>query len=163
MIFADTLVWMFFSLLSIAKSGFGFWKTSESGFHGFPFLPFDWETRKRICKTTLLNSGLLFANYTCTCKTAVLKNSFSNPFSDFRKKKKKKKKKKTKKKKKKKKKKRKESKSKRRYLSFETSFRIFLWIAKSEIRILKSKSRFPNHRTHPIYSCLVFWNSRHWG
>ena len=20
-----------------------------------------------------------------------------------------------------------------------------------------------NHRTHPIYSCLVFWNSRHWG
>ena len=102
------------------------------------FLPFDWETRKRICKTTLLNSGLLF----------VLKNSFSNPFSDFRKKKKKK---------------RKESKSNRRYLSFETSFRIFRWIAKSEIRILKSKSRFPNHRTHPIYSCLVFWNSRHWG
>ena len=114
------------------------------------FLPFVWETRKRICKTTLLNSGLLFANYTCTCKTAVLKNSFSNPFSDFRKKKKK----------------NNGKKANLRgdiYLSFETSFRIFRWIAKSEIRILKSKSRFPNHRTHPIYSCLVFWNSRHWG
>ena len=66
MIFADILVWMFFSLRSIGKSGFGFWnldfgfcyrtrnpkrmslprnpssgwisiKTSESGFHGFPF------------------------------------------------------------------------------------------------------------------------------
>ena len=24
-----------------------------------------------------------FANYACACKTAVLKDSFSNPFSDF--------------------------------------------------------------------------------
>ena len=47
------------------------------------FLPFDWEIRKRICKSVLVNSGLLFANYACACKTAVLKNSFSNPFSDF--------------------------------------------------------------------------------
>ena len=47
------------------------------------FLPFDWEIRKRICKTILVNSGLLFAKYACACKTAVLKDSFSNPFSDF--------------------------------------------------------------------------------
>ena len=26
------------------------------------FLPFDWEIGKRICKTLLVNSGLLFAN-----------------------------------------------------------------------------------------------------
>ena len=31
------------------------------------FLPLDWEIRKRICKTILVNSGLLFANYACTC------------------------------------------------------------------------------------------------
>ena len=47
------------------------------------FLPFDWKIRKRICKTILVNSGLLFAKYACACKTAVLKDSFSNPFSDF--------------------------------------------------------------------------------
>ena len=47
------------------------------------FLPFNWEIRKRICKTFLVNSGLLFAKYACTCKMAVLKDSFSNPFSDF--------------------------------------------------------------------------------
>ena len=35
------------------------------------FLPFDWEIRTRICKTVLENSGLLFANYACACKTAV--------------------------------------------------------------------------------------------
>ena len=36
-----------------------------------------------ICKTILVNSSLLFANYACTCKTTVLKDSLSNPFSDF--------------------------------------------------------------------------------
>ena len=36
-----------------------------------------------ICKTVLVNSGLLFTNYACACKTAVPKDSFSNPFSDF--------------------------------------------------------------------------------
>ena len=52
-------------------------KKSKSGFFGFPFLSFDWEIRKRICKTVLLNSGLLFTNYACACKTAVPKDSFS--------------------------------------------------------------------------------------
>ena len=33
------------------------------------------EIRKRICKTILVNSGLLFAKYACACKTAVLKDS----------------------------------------------------------------------------------------
>ena len=46
-------------------------------------VPFDGEIRKRICKTILVNSGLLLANYACACNTAVLKDSFSNPFSDF--------------------------------------------------------------------------------
>ena len=58
-------------------------KKSKSGFFGFPFLSFDWEIRKRICKTVLVNSGLLFTNYACACKTAVPRDSFSNPFSDF--------------------------------------------------------------------------------
>ena len=42
-------------------------KKSKSGFHGFPFLLFDCEIRKRICKTVVLNSGVLFAfvNYAC--------------------------------------------------------------------------------------------------
>ena len=40
------------------------------------FLPFDWEIRKRICKTVRLNSRLFLANYACACKTAVLKDSF---------------------------------------------------------------------------------------
>ena len=30
-----------------------------------------------------MNNGLLFANYECTGKTAVLKDTFSNPFLDF--------------------------------------------------------------------------------
>ena len=32
-------------------------KKSKTGFFGFPFLSFDWEIRKRICKTVLVNSG----------------------------------------------------------------------------------------------------------
>ena len=30
-----------------------------------------------------MNSGVLFVNYACACKTAVLKDSFSNPFRIF--------------------------------------------------------------------------------
>ena len=70
---------------SIAKSRFLILESnakSENGFHireicpqdervnpDFmdSFLLVDWEIRKRICKTILLNSGLLFANYACTC------------------------------------------------------------------------------------------------
>ena len=44
------------------------------------FLLFDWEIRKRICKTVSVNSGFLFANYACACKTAALRDSFSNSF-----------------------------------------------------------------------------------
>ena len=47
------------------------------------FSPFDWEIRKRICKTVVVNSGVLFVNYACACKTAVLKDSFPSPFSVF--------------------------------------------------------------------------------
>ena len=58
-------------------------KKSKSGFFGFPFLSFDWEIRKRICKTVLMNSGLLFTNYACACKTAVRKDSFAKSFFGF--------------------------------------------------------------------------------
>ena len=96
-------------LRSIGKSGFRFWNLdlgfcneSWNGFHlreicprgqfqlrnpnpNFMdfFLLFDWEIWKRIYKTVLFNSGLLFANFACTYKTAVLKDSFSYPFADF--------------------------------------------------------------------------------
>ena len=39
--------------------------------------------RKEDFKTVVVNSGLLFAtDYACACKTAVLKDRFSNPFSN---------------------------------------------------------------------------------
>ena len=38
--------------------------------------PFDWEIRKRICKTVLVNSGHLFANYACACKQLLLRTVF---------------------------------------------------------------------------------------
>ena len=81
------------------------------------FLLFDWEIRKRICKTILVNTGLLFANYApaCACKTTGLKNCLSNPFSDFPKK-------------------RKERESKNRYLSFEIRFQISRSIANSKFK-----------------------------
>ena len=52
-------------------------------FHLVPSLTFYWKIRKRICKTVLENGGLISANYACRCTTAVLENSFSNPFSSF--------------------------------------------------------------------------------
>ena len=55
-------------------------KKSKSGFRGSPFYR---SIGKRICKTILVNSGLLFADNACACETAVHKDSFSNPFSDF--------------------------------------------------------------------------------
>ena len=113
-------------LRSIGKFGFRFWIRIS----WISFLPFDWEIRKRICKTVLVNGGLPFANYACECKTAVLKDSFSNSFSDFLIE-------------------RQKWKSKNRYLSVEIRFRISRSIAiKSEVRILKFESRFPK-RKHP--------------
>ena len=38
---------------------------------------------KKECKSILVNSGLLFANYACACKAAVLKKQF---FKSFKKK-----------------------------------------------------------------------------
>jgi len=55
------------------------------------FLPFDWEIRKRICKTILVNSGLLFANDACACKTVFFKILFQFGFPPHQKKKKEKK------------------------------------------------------------------------
>ena len=42
-------------------------KKSKSGFHGFPFYRSIGKIRKRICKTILVNSGLLYAYYACAC------------------------------------------------------------------------------------------------
>ena len=48
-------------------------KKSKSGFFGFSFLTFDWEIRKRICKTVLVNSGVLFVNpFPCVPLSAFL-------------------------------------------------------------------------------------------
>ena len=104
-------------------------------------LPCDWEIQKRICKTILVKHGLLFAKYACACKTAVLKDSFSNPFSDFPIE-------------------RWKWKSKNRYLSVEIRFRIldFAFDCKSKIRILKSKSRFPNQTN----ACTLVPNVFRW-
>ena len=85
------------------------------------FLPFDWEIRKRIFKTVLPNSGLLFTNYACACKTAVLKDSFSNDLDFLI-----------------------EIHPEDGFLGGEIRFRISRSIAKSETRI-----SIPN-RTHPI-------------
>ena len=98
---------MIYRVRSIGKSGFRFSK-SKSGFPNRTrnpkmdftceksvlrvdfnpdFLDFLFTVRlgnpKKDLQTVLANSGLLFANYACACKTAVLKNSFSNPFADF--------------------------------------------------------------------------------
>ena len=71
-----------FHLREIRPQGGFQLKNPNPDFMDFLFT-FDWESRKRICKTVLVNSSLLFANYACACKTAVLKDSFSNPFADF--------------------------------------------------------------------------------
>ena len=49
-------------------------------------LLFHWEILTRICKTVVLNSGLLSDNNMCTCKTAALENSFQIFFLNFKKK-----------------------------------------------------------------------------
>ena len=54
-------------------------KKSKSGFQGFPF----YRSIGKSEKTILVNSSLLFADYAWACKTAVLRDSFSIPFSDF--------------------------------------------------------------------------------
>ena len=148
-----------FRVRLIGKSGFRFWK-SKSRFHlreihpqggfqlrnpnpdflDFPFCRSIGESdRKRICKTVLVNSGLLFTNYACACKTAVPKDSFSNPFSDFpielnRTVKRK---------------------IQKQIFQHWNPFSDFTFDCKSEIQILKSKSRFPNP-THPYSYWIKF-------
>ena len=71
-----------FHIWEIRPEGWISIKKFKSGSHGFPFYR-SIGNSKPICKTILVNSGLLFTNYACACKTAVPKDSFSNPFSDF--------------------------------------------------------------------------------
>ena len=103
--------------------------TSEKSVGHFMVLPFTFRlgNPKRI---VLVNSGLLFANNECVCKTAVLKNCLSIPLSDFPKKTRKKG-------------------DLRMDISALKSVSDFAFDCESEIRSLKSKSRFPN-RTHPF-------------
>lgn len=102
--------------------------TSKSRIHGFPFLLWFLKSDKRICKTVVMNSSLFSAKHACTCETAVLENSFSNSFSDFPPKK-----------------------MERREIQGQHSqhlnsvWDIFTFQCKSEIRISKFKSTFPNH------------------
>ena len=58
---------------------------SKSGFHGFPSLLFNWEIRKRICKTILLDSGLLLILLImhAGAKLLFLRTVFLNPFLDI--------------------------------------------------------------------------------
>ena len=58
-------------------------KKSKSRFQGFPFYRSIGKSKNKICNTILVNSSLLFADYAWACKTAVLRDSFSIPFSDF--------------------------------------------------------------------------------
>ena len=67
-----------FHLREIRPQGGFQLRNPNSNFLDFPFCR-SIEIRKRICKTVLVNSGLLFTNYACACKTAVPKDSFSNP------------------------------------------------------------------------------------
>ena len=189
MIFANILVWMFFSLRSIGKSGFGFWnldlgfcyrtrnpkrmslprnqspgwiamKKSESGLHGFPFYCSIGKPEKGFAKLFSWRVVFFLLIIRAWARPLFLRIVFQILFRIFEKKQTKQNKKQNKIKHKKK---GKERKSKERYLSFETRFQMLRSIAKSEIRIFKPKSRFPNHPAHPRYSCLVFWNLRHWG
>ena len=66
-----------FHLREIRPQGGFQLRNPNPDFFGFLFLSFDWEIRKRICKTVLLNSGLLFTNYACACKTAVAKECWN--------------------------------------------------------------------------------------
>ena len=86
------------------------------------FLQFDWEIRKRICKTILVNSGLLLSMRART-RPLFLRTVFQ--------------------------------------ILFRISHSDFAFDCKSEIRILKSKFRFPN-RTLGLYTFCskkrLFWS-----
>ena len=125
---AGTKVHALFRVRSIGKSGFRFWKSgfricnrtrnpktdfnAEISVFGFSFLPFDWEIRKRICKTILVNSGLLLSMRART-RPLFLRTVFQILFRIFH--------------------------------------SDFAFDCKSDIRILKSKFRFPN-RTLGLYT-----------
>ena len=72
----------FTSEKSVPKGGLQL-RNPNPDFMDFPFTVQLGNPKKVICKTILVNSGLLFTNYACACRTAVPKDSFSNPFSDF--------------------------------------------------------------------------------
>ena len=97
-----------------------------------PYLRFDWEIRKRICKTILVNSGLRFANYVCACKTAVFQILFHVRISLP--------------------KKRKEREWKNRYLSVEIRFQISRSIANQKSWFWNLKLNFQIKRTLVAFS-----------
>ena len=60
-----------FHLLEICPQGGFQLRNPNPDFKDFLFTV-RWEIRKSICKTVLVNNGVLFVNYACACKTAVL-------------------------------------------------------------------------------------------
>ena len=56
-------------------------KKPKSEFHGFPFHHSVRESEKRICRTVLVNSSLLFANYACApgCSPTRITSPLKNP------------------------------------------------------------------------------------
>ena len=102
-----------------------------------PYLRFDWEIRKRICKTILVNSGLLFANYACACKTAVFQILFQVRISLP--------------------KKRKEREWKNRYLSVEIRFQISRSIANQKSWFWNLKLNFQIKRTLVAFSTSAWF------
>ena len=56
---------------------------SKSGFHGFAFYRSIEKSEKEFAKLFSWTVVFFLLIYACACKTAVLKNCVSNPFSDF--------------------------------------------------------------------------------
>ena len=54
-------------------------KKSKSGFHGFPFYRSMGKSEKGICKTVLVNSGLLSVNYACAVGNSYMINARARP------------------------------------------------------------------------------------
>ena len=72
-------IWKWISPLRNPSSGWISIKKSKHCFHGFPYTN-QLGNPKKDLQNILVNSSLHFANNVCKWKTAVLKNSFSNPF-----------------------------------------------------------------------------------
>ena len=106
-----------------------FIKKSKSGFHGFPFYRLIGKSEKGFAKLFSWTAVWVFANYTCACKNAVLKGSFQILFRISQS----------------------NGKNEIQKLISQRWNPVlnFAFDCKSEIRILRPKSRFPNRTPAP--------------